>query len=277
MTDQQPTTEALLGPTLDHLALASYNAWDNVIRYCYHLGARWLGGPPDLDIAFYFAHVELADGAKLEFLEPRPDQGSDFLRRFLHRNGPGPHHFTFKVPDIDAAMAEVNAAGYQIVNEDLSDPDWKEAFLHPKQSHGIVIQLAQPGGEAGWDDPLPLPPSPQARLPKLTAIKHLVADLGAATKLFTGPLGMRLAEEGTNHEGDYAIVAQGPWNIRLIRPSAGPYVQWLGDRPGRILQLQMEIDDPSLVPALRPGGIGFWEIPPDLNQGTRILLQPRSS
>jgi len=84
---------------LDHLALASHQAWDNLIRYCYHLGARWTGGASEDEMtAFYFAQVEFAGGTKLEFLQPNPDPGSDFIRRFLHRNGPGPHHFTFKVP-----------------------------------------------------------------------------------------------------------------------------------------------------------------------------------
>ena len=33
--------------------------------------------------------------------------------------------------------------GYGIVGRDESDPSWKEAFLHPKQALGIVVQLAE--------------------------------------------------------------------------------------------------------------------------------------
>ena len=274
------TGSKLNGPTLDHVALASYRAWDNVVRFCYHLGARWLGGPPDGEpTPFYFSQVRMAGGTKLEFLQPIPGEGSDFLRRFLHRSGPGPHHLTFKVPDIRAAMAEANAGGYDIVNEQLDSPTWKEAFLHPKQSHGIVIQLAQPGGDADWDDPLPLPPSLQADLPALTCVKHLVADLDAATKLFSGPLGMTVADEGTDQEGDFTVLRQGPWNLRLIKPALDPYRQWLAERPGRVLQLQMEVDEIAVIPDLR--AVGFdgnpaWELPPDVNQGTRVLLSRRS-
>lgn len=163
-----PVADNISAPTLDHLALASADAWDNVIRYCYHLGARWLGGPDDeivfeepggeaVDTSgnppFFFSQVELAGGTKLEFLQPIPGPGSEFLRRFINRNGPGPHHVTFKVPDIRAAIADVNASGYDVVNESFDNPDWQEAFLHPKQSHGIVVQLAQPGGETLVDDP----------------------------------------------------------------------------------------------------------------------------
>ncbi len=278
--DHAPANEApLTGPTLDHLALASQRAWDNVVRYCYHLGARWLGGPPDGEpTPFYFSQVRMAGGTKLEFLQPLPDDGSNFLRRFLYRNGPGPHHLTFKVPDIRAAMAEANASGYDIVNEQLESPIWKEAFLHPKQSHGIVIQLAQPGGDADWEDPLPLPPSLQADLPTLTGIKHLVADLDAATKLFSGPLGMTVAEQGTDSDGDYTVVTQGPWNLRLIKPAPDPTRQWLGDRPGRLLQLTMEVDDVTIVPDVRSivdGDEEAWELRPDVNQGARVVLTNR--
>jgi hypothetical protein len=31
----------------------------------------------------------------------------------------------------------------------FSNDFWREFFLHPKQSHGPVIQIAQPGGERG--------------------------------------------------------------------------------------------------------------------------------
>ena len=281
-TDAPTNADApLAGPTLDHLALASYRAWDNVVRYCYHLGARWLGGPPDGEpTPFYFSQVRLAGGTKLEFLQPLPNEGSDFLRRFLHRNGPGPHHLTFKVPDIVAAMDEAASSGYDIVNAQLESPTWKEAFLHPKQSHGIVIQLAQPGDDVSWEDPLPLPPNLQPNLPSLTGLKHLVTDLDAATKLFSGPLAMTVVDQGTDHEGDYTLLRQGPWNLRLIKPEPDPYRQWLADRPGRLLQLSMEVDEVALVPDLRlvDGGAErrVWELRPDVNQGTRVLLTNRS-
>ena len=39
---------------------------------------------------------------------------------------------------------------------DLSDPDWMEAFLHPKAATGVVVQLAQEmicGSPSGWFTP----------------------------------------------------------------------------------------------------------------------------
>ena len=67
--------------------------------------------------------------------------------------GPGPHHVTFKVPDIAAAIDDSRGRGLRPVGVDLSDPGWKEAFLHPKDAPGIVVQLAEAPHE--WDSPPP--------------------------------------------------------------------------------------------------------------------------
>jgi hypothetical protein len=45
------------------------------------------------------------------------------------------------------------------VGRDDSDPEWKEAFLHPKQALGIVVQFAESTGGEGPDPAWPPPPS----------------------------------------------------------------------------------------------------------------------
>lgn len=259
-------------PTMDHLALASRRAWDNLERYCHQLGGRWLGGPTDPEVdPFYFCQVEFKHGTKLEFIEPYPGPGSDFVRRFLDRNGPGPHHFTYKVTDIEAIMADARSAGYDIVNESLDDPDWKEAFLHPKQSHGIVIQFAQPGGDAGWEDPPPLPPTDQGCNTTIDSVTHLVADLDGAVRLFTEVLGMDEVARNEDRSGRGATLRSGPWTLVLVTPGDGRARHWLADRPGRLFQVEFSVDHLGPISDLVPGPDGY-EVPPDNNLGTRLLL-----
>jgi len=261
------------GIAMDHVALASRHAWDHIIRFCYQMGAHWLGGPPLGDGGFYFCQAEMQSGTKLEFLEPIEGAGSDFLRRFLDRNGPGPHHFTFKVKDFDAALDAVAAAGYDLVSVDRSDPEWQEAFLHPKQSHGIVIQLAHNGGDGeGWTIDTELPPPLRPALPVLSSVDHLVADLEAAVKLFSGPLTMSVLEHGSDADGNHVIVGSGPWRLKLIQPTNPSWRHWLGARPGRLLRLCFELDEPGTVPDARAVGDGRYEISPERNLGTRLLL-----
>jgi hypothetical protein len=53
---------------------------------------------------------------------------------------------TFKTDDIRAAITQVERQGYELVDVNLEDPDWKEAFLRPSRAHGTLIQLVQPAG-----------------------------------------------------------------------------------------------------------------------------------
>jgi len=57
------------------------------------------------------------------------------------------HHVTFRVPSLDEACRHAATHGYEVVGYDASDPRWKEAFLHPKQALGIVVQLAEAAPE----------------------------------------------------------------------------------------------------------------------------------
>jgi methylmalonyl-CoA/ethylmalonyl-CoA epimerase len=76
----------------------------------------------------------------VELLEPLSD---GFLSRFLEDRGEGLHHVTFKTDDIGAAIASIEAAGYELVDVNIDDEHWKEAFLRPSKAHGTLIQVAQ--------------------------------------------------------------------------------------------------------------------------------------
>ena len=69
--------------------------------------------------------------------------GHEILARFVARHTEGPHHLTFKVPDIRAAIERFRTSGFTPVNINLSDPEWQEAFILPRQAHGTVVQIAQ--------------------------------------------------------------------------------------------------------------------------------------
>ena len=129
-----------------------------------------LGGIPDSGAvrstgAFAWGTYRFEGGGSIEVLQPNGAAG--FVQRFLAERGPGIHHVTFKVPSLDHVCARAEAAGYGIVGRDDSDPEWREAFLHPKQALGIVVQFAQPGPPDGPELPPVLPPAlPSAPAPR---------------------------------------------------------------------------------------------------------------
>lgn len=93
---------------------------------------------------FRWAQWHLPGAGKLEMVAPLdPHDEQHFLVRFLSRRGPGLHHLTFKVTDIQLAIERATAAGFDVVDVDLTGANWKEAFLHPKSASGVLIQLAE--------------------------------------------------------------------------------------------------------------------------------------
>jgi catechol 2,3-dioxygenase-like lactoylglutathione lyase family enzyme len=177
------------------------DAWPTWVQT---LGGRWSSG--GLGVGFSPAQLSFANGARLEVLAPHQVETNDFLRRFLDRGGPGPHHLTFKVPDIHAALAAAEAAGFTPEQIDLSDPGWLEAFLHPRQAQGVVVQLAQ--AAQSWESPAPEGfPVPAAPPAALTHVTHAVADLDDGLALFAGLLGATVEDLGTGPDGSWRAVA----------------------------------------------------------------------
>jgi methylmalonyl-CoA/ethylmalonyl-CoA epimerase len=104
------------------------------------LGGEFLFGEDVPDQGFRFVQYRFPDGGKIELVTPIAD---GFLSRFLERRGEGMHHVTFKVPDLRSEVRRLREAGVELTLVSLDDAEWKEAFIHPRVAHGVLIQLAQ--------------------------------------------------------------------------------------------------------------------------------------
>lgn len=82
-------------------------------------------------------------GMTVELLVVWQPEVNDFLARFVDRHGAGVHHMTFKVDDLETMLERVRALGLHPTGVSLENPQWREAFLQPREAHGTVIQLAQ--------------------------------------------------------------------------------------------------------------------------------------
>ena len=259
---------------LDHVAVAVERHRDAFPRYAGDLGGQWVGG--GWAIGFAPGQLVYANGMKVELLRPHRVDENDFLRRFIDRNGPGPHHLTFKVPDIDAMLAKAEAAGYQPVNVDRSDPEWQEAFLHPKAIPGILIQVAQVRGP-DWTSPPPDGwPAPRSERPAtLERVTHAVRDLEEGMRLYADLLDGEEVDRGDNGIDRWVDLRwPGPGRVRLLTPAsaASELENWIGDRRGRVHHVAFRCDRPDQVEAARPVGVGIWEVAPEANFGVRLIL-----
>lgn len=125
-------------------------------------------------------------GAKLELIAPAGG-GPSFLRSYLDRFGAGIHHVTLKVDDLGQAIATAEAAGFDVVDVDRSNPRWQEAFLRPSQVGGIVVQVAQsPLTDAQWAAITGTPSEPVAvEAPALLGPRLAHPDLDTAASVWT--------------------------------------------------------------------------------------------
>jgi hypothetical protein len=281
------------GVVLDHIAHAVPEwslAWP---RYVVELGASWHSGGPGP--GFAPGQIQFANRARLEALMPFDVTVNDFLARFLGRSGPGPHHLTFKVPDLELALDLARRAGFTPTGIDRSQPEWMEAFLHPKQATGVVVQLAQ--ASEGWVSPAPEGyPTERRRRPdgtrvpaaSLQRVVHAVADLQAGVDLFGTLLGGQAEDRGVRGGEEWIDLRwDGPLAVRLVAPHGGtpsaPLVEWLNGRTGRIHHIQFAAGSAGELTAARPApadlpGLagadldGLWVVDPADNLGLRLVV-----
>jgi hypothetical protein len=275
---------------LDHVAVAVEQWAEAWPRYAVELGGVWVSG--GLNVGFGPAQLRFANGGRVEVLQPWQPEDNPFLRRFLDRHGPGPHHMTFKVPDLAAAIETARHAGYSPIGIDLSHDDWKEAFLHPHHATGVVVQLAQ--AAHGWESPPPegFPTTRRTPPASLVRITHAVADMEQALMLFAGLLGGSAGPQMAGADGTWEAVDltwPGPPGLRLVAPTGrggsgpGSLGAWIGGLSGRVHHLAFSAEgeahpEQDVTDRSRsiPGVLGTEHVgsvvEPDDNFGTRLVL-----
>ena len=221
---------------LDHVALAALDTSDALRFLTGALGGTVIFGGQSYGFRpmQVWVGTQAGDGMPVELLEPWAVDRNDFLARFVARHGAGPHHMTFKVASIDAALERVRGAGFHPVNIDVSDPSWKEAFLMPAEAHGTVVQLAESHGypetRAGllahvaehgpneqprwWNDPSPAEGEPA----RLRRVVLRTPTLPRAVEFFAGML-----EGEIEHQSDRRVDLVWPRGARIgleSRPDA---------------------------------------------------------
>jgi methylmalonyl-CoA epimerase len=78
----------------------------------------------------------------LELLEPTDP--SSAIAKFLEKRS-GLHHICVLVDDIEESMAEMKAAGAQLLDEvpRIGAGGCRVAFIHPKSAAGVLLELKQ--------------------------------------------------------------------------------------------------------------------------------------
>ena len=121
---------------------------------------------PDLEDSMHFWKDVL--GLELDHIENVPSQKSEVaffpvgdseielvhpteedtgVSKFLEKRGPGIHHLCFEVDDIAGTLELMKEKGTRLINEHpLELPGRKMAFVHPKSTGGVLVELYEVTG-----------------------------------------------------------------------------------------------------------------------------------
>ena len=127
---------------VDHLGIAVKDL-DAALRfYEQALGIRCTHVEELPERGIKVAFLPLGD-VRLELITPTRDNSE--VSRFLETRGDGIHHVCFEAPDAQAAVDGLLKQGVRMVDEKLKPGahNTQVAFVHPKSTCGVLIELAQ--------------------------------------------------------------------------------------------------------------------------------------
>jgi methylmalonyl-CoA epimerase len=132
---------------VDHIGIAVSDLNAALAFYRDGLGFE-VESPEEVSSQRVRAHFIPAGGSALELLEATsPDSP---IAKFIEKRGPGLHHVTLRVDDIDAALERLKALGIRLI-DDRPRPGAHGslvAFIHPASAHGVLVELKQAAGDA---------------------------------------------------------------------------------------------------------------------------------
>ena len=108
---------------------------------------KLFGNPP------YKQEEVASEGVKTSFFKNGPNKIELLeattldspIAKFLEKKGEGIHHIAFDVEDIVLEIKRLQSEGFVVLNETPkkgADNKWV-AFLHPKNTNGVLIELCQ--------------------------------------------------------------------------------------------------------------------------------------
>ena len=127
---------------VDHVGIAVKDLAASVKWYEETLGLHSKGTEVVQEQQVTVAFLPCGD-SELELLESTSQEGP--IARFIEKNGEGIQHIAIRVDDIDAALAELKEKGVRLIDQTprYGAGGARIAFLHPKATHGVLLELCE--------------------------------------------------------------------------------------------------------------------------------------
>ncbi len=128
---------------VDHIAVAVTSLEEALGFYQDQLGMTCIGIETVEEQGVRVAKLD-AGNTHIELLEPlAPDTP---VGKFLAQKGPGLHHICMAVDDIEADLNILKSCKVRLIDETyrIGAGGAKIAFVHPKASGGVLLELSEP-------------------------------------------------------------------------------------------------------------------------------------
>jgi len=127
---------------LDHIGIAVSNLAEALAFYRDALGFE-ITVSEEVETQGVRAHFLATGGTSLELLEVTTD--SSPVAQFIGHRGPGLHHITLRVDDINQAITHLETRGVQLIDKvpRLGARGALIAFVHPSSAHGVLVELKE--------------------------------------------------------------------------------------------------------------------------------------
>jgi len=130
---------------IDHIGIAVKDLEEalKLYRDILQLEVKGVEEVPDQKVKVAFIPV---GESKVELLEPT--SGDSPVAKFIEKRGEGIHHLTLRVDNLEKALEEAREAGIRLIDEKprLGAGGAKIAFLHPKSTGGVLLELCERDG-----------------------------------------------------------------------------------------------------------------------------------
>ena len=104
-------------------------------------------------VGHYKVEEVVSEGVKTSFFKAGPNKvelleatnPESPIAKFIEKKGEGIHHIAFAVTNIVSEIARLKSEGFIVLNETPKKGEDNKlvAFLHPKSSNGVLIELCQ--------------------------------------------------------------------------------------------------------------------------------------
>jgi methylmalonyl-CoA/ethylmalonyl-CoA epimerase len=127
---------------IDHLGIAVHSIEEAKKFFQDTLGLKFEGSETVTEQKVTTAFFPVGD-SEVELLESTAPDGP--IAKYLEKRGEGIQHIAFRVENIEEALAELKEKGIRLIDEKprLGAGGAKIAFLHPKSTHGVLIELSE--------------------------------------------------------------------------------------------------------------------------------------